>query len=167
MLSQVRQSLLRATLAKTEATHMLWLDSDMKFPPDTLHRLLLHGKKFVAAQGVTKKIPAEPVAQALDGTRCFSDPEKSGLEEVRHVGLAVALLRVIQGLRVMQPPHFTMDWIEERSAYAGEDVFFCHRLRSELDMKLYVDHDLSREIGHIGTLEYNHSLVGDFLKEVS
>ena len=168
MLSENRQSLLRNAFEKLEGvTHVLWLDDDMKFPPDTLHRLLLAGKDFVAAQGVTKQIPAEPVAQSLDGTRCYSDPHKKGLEEVHHVGLAVALLRLTEGVRQMKPPHFNMEWIEGKNAYAGEDVFFCHRLRDELGMKLFVDHSLSRQVGHYGSLEYTHQLVGEIKEEAS
>jgi hypothetical protein len=37
----------------------------------------------------------------------------------------------------------------------GEDVFFCKKAR-ELGHKIYIDHDVSHEIGHIGTFEFGH-----------
>ena len=165
MLAHNRETLLKNVLRDEEKTHILWLDDDMTFPADTLHRLLLHGEDFVAAQGVTKAIPAEPTAKNMQGTRCFSDPHKVGIEEVMHVGLAVALMRITPELREMSRPRFQMRWNPALGADCGEDVFFCHRLKDELGWRLYVDHDLSRQIGHVGTLEYTHELVGEVKRE--
>lgn len=150
---------LMANALKAEATHILWLDDDMTFPPDTLQRLLAHDKDFVAAQGVTKKVPAEPTAMALDGNRCFSDKSKTGLEEIIHVGLAVALMKTDR-LHALRAPNFLQEWSEEHQGYGGEDTYFCRKLRRELGVKIYLDHDLSREVGHVGTLVYDHTLVG-------
>lgn len=160
MLCQSRESLLSAAIKRVEATHILWLDADMTFPPNTLHLLLDAGKDFVAAQGVTKSIPAEPVAQALGGGRTYSDKGRHDLEIISHVGLAVALLKLTDGVKALKPPLFPMEWIEERDSYAGEDVFFCHKLRADLGMDIWLDHGLSRQIGHVGTLRFNHDLVG-------
>ncbi len=161
MLCWNRETLLRNIYDKAEeVTHVLWLDDDMTFPRDTLHRLLLHDKDFVAGQGVTKEVPADPTATGMDGFRCYSDPEKQGLQEIKHVGLAVALMKAKPEVREMKEPWFEQKWQEEVKAPSGEDVFFCHRLRDELKMRLYVDHELSRQIGHIGAFEFTHDLVG-------
>jgi hypothetical protein len=37
----------------------------------------------------------------------------------------------------------------------GEDVFFCKKAQ-ELGYKVSIDHDVSHEIGHIGTFEFGH-----------
>src|SRR5690242_13750033 len=44
-LSRQRETLADSTLEMTDATHMLWLDSDMRFPADTLLRLLSQDRK--------------------------------------------------------------------------------------------------------------------------
>ena len=127
-----------------------------------LHRLLRHRKKFVAAQGVTKKIPAEPVALGLTGDRVYSNPPASGLERIMQVGLAFALIDT-RALMRLGPPLFTMQWVEDKMAYAGEDVSFCWKLRSQ-GIDLYLDHGLSYEIGHVGQLEYRHEYVGKIVE---
>jgi len=164
MLPQGRETLLgRAMNPKNDVTHMLWLDTDMTFPGNTLRKLLEHRKDFVAAQGVTKTIPAEPVAVPLNGMRTYSDNSVHGLEEVAHVGLAVALIRteVCQGLR---PPNFEMGWHPPSQHYRGEDVNFCEKLKAK-GVRLWIDHDLSRQVGHIGRLTYTHELVGAVKRE--
>ncbi|HEY6028335.1 MAG TPA: hypothetical protein VIV09_15670, partial [Pseudolabrys sp.] len=42
--------------------YILWLDTDMRFPKDTLIRLLAHDRDIVAANYVTRQIPPEPVS---------------------------------------------------------------------------------------------------------
>lgn len=163
MLSQVREALFGNAL-RVGATHMFWCDTDMTFPPDACHRLFAHERAFVAAQGVTKQLPAQPVAQSFSGEIVYSTkPDKLGLEEVKQVGLAVALLdcEVVHRLR---PPLFSMEWEPTVGAYAGEDVFFCHKFRKETGRKVFIDHELSREIGHMGSFEYHHGVVGEVVK---
>jgi hypothetical protein len=69
------------------ATHILWLDSDMMVPPDTLTRLLAHDLPVVACNYVRKEIPASPTARALDGRRLATLAGSTGLERVRHAGM--------------------------------------------------------------------------------
>jgi hypothetical protein len=54
----------------------------------------------------------------------------------------------------MSEPWFDMPWQTTRG-YMGEDVFFCKKAQ-ELGYKVYIDHDVSHEIGHIGTFEFGH-----------
>jgi hypothetical protein len=54
----------------------------------------------------------------------------------------------------MSEPWFDMPWQTTRGSM-GEDVFFCKKAR-ELGHKIYIDHDVSHEIGHIGTFEFGH-----------
>jgi hypothetical protein len=163
MLSQIRESLLRAAL-RAGATHILWLDTDMRFPSDTLRRLLSHSKAFVAANCVTKAVPAEPTAKTLYGSPVYTDKNSVGLEKVGHVGLAVALLQT-QHLKRLVPPNFPMEWQKDAQAYAGEDGYFCRKWREATGLQIYIDHDLSRKVGHIGTFTFTYKLVGDVVKE--
>jgi hypothetical protein len=47
--------------------YILWLDTDMRFPRDTLLMLLAHQRDIVAANYVTREIPAAPVAAVWTG----------------------------------------------------------------------------------------------------
>lgn len=141
------------------ATHILFVDSDQTFPPDTVHQLACHDKLVVGANIVTKEIPARPCAYALDGSPCYTDPASSGLEEVAVCGTGLVLINTkIFGL--IEPPIFLMPYDEEKRIYLGEDVYFCNKLR-KAGVRVYVDHDLSKKVGHIGMLEYTHAFVGE------
>lgn len=152
MLAHNREQLLR-TAEQKGAHYVLWLDSDMKFPADTLHHLLRWGQPFVAAQGVTKQIPASPVAQRLDGTPLVTREDERGLREVRQVGLAVALVSV-RHANQMSKPRFDMPFVPEKDAPMGEDVFFCRKWAEETGEKIFVDVGLSWQIGHVGSYTY-------------
>jgi hypothetical protein len=39
----------------------------------------------------------------------------------------------------------------------SDDIYFCRKAR-EYGFDIWLDHDLSMEIGHVGTLEYNHQM---------
>ena len=61
MLAQVRTGLVLRAM-KAEATHMLFLDDDMEFPPDLLHRLLRHNKPVVGCNYSRRTVPPYPTA---------------------------------------------------------------------------------------------------------
>ncbi len=151
ILPQVRYSLLRSAMRKG-ATHVLFLDDDMIFPCNTLHRLLALKKTFVAAAGVTKE--KEPVVAAQGLNEKPLELKGEGVEEVRHVGLACALIDLAP-VKSLNPPFFTMEWRGELNAYAGEDVFFCNKWR-EKGEKIWVLKSLSRELGHVGSKVFQY-----------
>ena len=57
MLCASREKLVVRAL-QNDATHILFLDSDMYFPMDTAHRLLKSGKDFICAAYPTRSEPA-------------------------------------------------------------------------------------------------------------
>lgn len=147
-----------------EATHVLFLDDDQVFPAQTLHRMLSHKKEIVAANIAVKQYPSNPTARAFNpndparGTPVFTDEGSTGLEEVWRVGTGIMLIdiRVIQrtGLNV-----FNMAWQEEHQKYRGEDWDFCEAFQKH-GYSVFVDHDLSARVGHVGPFEYTHDFVG-------
>jgi hypothetical protein len=153
MLSQMRENMVKKAM-QSKATHVMFVDSDMDFPPNTLQRLLAAKKEYVAANCTTRVEPIMPVAHDLNGVR-LSSKGKNGLQMVQHVGLAIALIEreVFERIR---PPCFLMDWIPSMKAYCGEDVFFSTKVQ-ELGYKVWVDHDLSREIRHVGHRSYGYT----------
>ena len=139
-------------------SHILFIDSDMTFPQDMIGRLLAHDVDIVAANCARRRMPTGPTAQNYDenGKRqpVYTMPESIGLEEIGSVGTGIMLIKreVFQG---MNEPGFDMPWEYDNRGYMGEDVFFCKKAQ-ELGFKVYIDHDVSKEIGHIGTFEFRH-----------
>jgi hypothetical protein len=147
------------------ATHVLFLDSDMRFPRDTLDRLLAHQQPVVCAnyrqrtgsplQGFAFRAP-----QASDGQHDWTarnfqglpvdSTQKHGLEPVHSAGCGVMLidLSVFASLR---KPWFSMPFNGIR--FTGEDVFFCQQLQAA-GISVLVDHDLSQDVKHTGTAEF-------------
>lgn len=148
---------------KRDCTHILMLDSDMQFPNDSIHRLFKCNRDFVGANYARKCIPSTPVAATLGGDVCYTDSNMEGVQEVKHTGLGLCLLRV-DAIRDIKPPFFQVGWNEEMQAYVGEDVYFSEKLR-EHGISTYVDHSLSQLVGHIGSFRFDHSVVGELLND--
>jgi hypothetical protein len=53
-----------------------------------------------------------------------------------------------------------MVYKEEGDTYQGEDWTFCEAC-DKLGIPLFIDHDLSREVGHVGNYEFTHDVVGE------
>jgi hypothetical protein len=156
MLVQSRHDLVVQAL-RDECTHLLFLDDDMVFPADLLIKLLQAKKEVIAVNCTTRTHPVVHIAHDLKG-QVIDSRKKNGLQRVQHVGAAVMLLET-DVLRRMDPPLFMMEWIPEMNAYCGEDVYFCMKLEA-LRIPIYIDHDLSHKVGHVGELAYGPSHIG-------
>jgi hypothetical protein len=152
-----RRDLVRLAL-KGGCTHLLFLDSDMRFPRNTLVRLLSHSVPFVAANYTTRRQrDVKPVTFATDQNdyeRVFSELDSTGLQEVDSVGLGVALIDM-QVFQALPGPWFAFEWFNEGRHMVGEDVYFCRKMRKELGVPVLIDHDLSHEVRHVGSFEYH------------
>ena len=162
ILANMRQDLVDQAV-KNHATHILFIDSDQVFPADTFHRLMHHEKKVVACNVATKATPSNPTARLKgdgnNGVPLYTTPEDKDLVEVWRVGTGVMLIDVNVFKREgIERPYFTQRWNAKLDSYVGEDWAFCEMLE-KAGVKLYVDQDLSQEIGHVGRLTYGHDLV--------
>jgi hypothetical protein len=155
MLCASRERLVTQSL-RGKATHVLFLDSDMEFPMDTAHKLLRREKDFICAAYPTRSDPPLSVAIDLDERR-VNPLKKHGVQKIQHGGFGVCLINCEQ-IKKLRPPLFLMDWIPgmdgAASGYCGEDVYFSQKM-SEIGVDLWVDHDLSRDIGHVGYKRYD------------
>lgn len=136
------------------STHMLMLDDDMTFPPDTLVRLLEAKRDIVAANYIGRKPPHEPLA-AANGKRLMS-LGKVGLEPADHVGLGVCLVSM-KVFEKIAPPYFYFGWAPKDEEFVGEDVWFFRECK-KAGFQLWIDHGLSNQIGHIGKFEWTHEV---------
>lgn len=147
----------RATLAKAAmeagATHLLWIDSDMRFPKDSLQRLLDHNESIVGTNYSTRRPPYSPTSETKDGY-LYESPELDGLAEVTHCGMGLMLVDV-EVMKKMGQPYFALGFNPTDKRYVGEDFFFCKKARDN-GFKVYVDQTLSREVRHIGEVEFRY-----------
>jgi hypothetical protein len=140
-----REKLLHDVVELWGATHVLWLDADMTFPPDAALRLLAHDVDVVAANYVARVPPYRPTARR-DGQH-VSSADATGLEGVDHVGMGVFLMRASVVANIPSPRFWYSTPTET------EDVYFCRQLRAA-GHTIYIDHDLSKHVGHVGLQAY-------------
>lgn len=152
-----RQELADAVLEQG-ADWVLWLDSDMRFPRDALVRLLQHRESVVGINYAKRGVPSGFVAIKTvgnPGEQLETRGDSAGLEEVQALGFGCVLIRGTV-LHQLPDPKET-PWFQHRhmggGLWIGEDVHFCEMLRAA-GVRLFVDHDLSRDCAHIGQFEY-------------
>lgn len=151
------------------ATHVLWLDSDMRFPADALLRLLQHQQPVVGINYSKRRMPPEFVAikrvPEVDGDGdlgeiCVTDERSTGLEEVEALGFGCVLMETeaLMGLPDPRQEPWFFYQLTNDGRTIGEDVYFCKfMLRDKLGLRIFVDHDLSWQCSHIGSFEYRTS----------
>lgn len=151
-------------------THVLWLDTDMRFPPDALVRLINHDLPLVGINYSKRRVPPEFVAIKTVGwnagevsAKLVTDEDSHGLEEVEAIGFGMVLMQTAALKNMPDPkkePWFWFKWMEDKQQQVGEDVWFCKLFRDS-GQRIFVDHDLSKECGHIGqfTFKLDHVLL--------
>lgn len=145
------------------ADYVLFLDSDMRFPPDALIRLFNHKVPVVGINYAKRGFPSEFVALKRvgigdAGERLRTTEDSEGLEEVEALGGGCLLIRtdVLADLPdPIEQPWFQNEYLGN-GQWMGEDVYFCRLLR-EAGHRIFVDHDLSRDCSHIGQYEYDYT----------
>lgn len=144
---------------EADYTHMLFLDSDMRFPRNTLLHLLARDGYVVGANYTTRRYPVRPVTFANDedaSQRVYTEEGAEGVQEVASVGLGCVLID-LDVFRALPRPWFLTPFDEATRKYIGEDVYFSRRVRSTLGLPILIDHGLSEQISHVGEWEYRHS----------
>jgi hypothetical protein len=139
-------------------SHVLFVDSDMRFPQDMIGRLLKHDLDIVATNCARRRMPTGPTAQLYkengDRELVWTMSDSTGLQEVGSVGMGVMLIKA-NVFAALSEPWFETPWRHDKRGYIGEDVFFCQKAAAA-GFKIHIDHDVSKEIGHIGTFEFKH-----------
>lgn len=144
---------------QAESTHILWLDSDMMFSPDTVQRLLAHDVPIVAGNYVTRQYPHKTVAYTqMHNWRSYviNDGRKDVIS-VAAVGMGCMLVNT-DVIKKMSMPRFQTTYIAETQDHMGEDFYFCHQAK-KLGYDILIDDAVSRDLQHLGTVSFNHSMV--------
>lgn len=150
-----RQLLAQTAVNDPSFTHILWLDTDMRFPKDTLLRLLKHDVPVVCAAYTERKPPFKPTAfvNIQDfSERAWSTPETTGLRQIAAAGFGCVLTE-IEVFKKMPKPWFNVGWYAKTETYIGEDIYFFLQLNG-LGIPLWLDQDLTKEVAHTGDFEF-------------
>lgn len=135
---------------RLESSKILFIDSDMTFPPNALERLLAHEKPIVGASYASRGEPHHNLAKSLSTEYT---PVK-GLTEV--AGLPAGMLLIdVAVFESLKRPYFRFPFVEEDPAQGveaseiGEDYDFCNRVRAA-GFKVFMDVELSLDMIHWG-----------------
>lgn len=143
---------------KNGATHLLFVDSDMIFPADTIPKLLAHKKEIIGVKYKKREFPISWVYKrdpALEGT---TEPEDK-IFTVNHVGTGLMLIDLSIFEKLGQPKEeggrptawFSFGRDSQGALVMGEDVWFCNVAR-DAGYQVWIDPTL--QIGHIGEYIY-------------
>jgi hypothetical protein len=151
ILSKGRQTLVNQALS-TECTHLLFIDSDMTFPPHTPVQLLAHQQDIVGIAAATRRENRLlNSAQTKWGQRLKAGAE-DGLVEVDYLGFGCVLIRA-EVFRALEKPWFPIEYrgsdSENQDIWLGEDYGFCEKARAA-GFSIAVDAALSWQVGHAG-----------------
>jgi glycosyltransferase involved in cell wall biosynthesis len=148
LLSQNREHAVMDAL-NTGSDYVLFLDDDMYFTPAVLERLLSWDVPIVGANYPYRELPLKWTAQIP------TVEKSSGLEEVKHMGFGVCLINSVVFRNIPQP-WFEQKYNPETKRYIGEDVGFFRKC-AEYGYLIFVDHDASKDVGHIGNYTYSYA----------
>ena len=137
------------------ATHVLFLDSDMRFPSDLAEKLIERDLDIVACNYATRRLPVRTVAFSdFSNLSYIYSVDRSGLEECDAVGMGAMLVKA-EVFRKLRYPWFQIHYMPNARIWMGEDMYFCQLAKSE-GYKIWIDHDLSKDVRHIGSFEFGH-----------
>lgn len=127
-----------------EATHILFLDSDMTFPPDTLQRLAAHQKDIVGATYIRRVPPYNLLGSPARETTA------SALRLMATMPFGCILLKT-KVFEKLTRPYFR--YITTENGTISEDEWFCIQA-GEVGLQVWCDPALTGLLGHIGTHIY-------------
>lgn len=143
---------------------VLWLDSDMMFPPTTLLRLLAHNQDIVACNYMKRSYPFKSVTflDQSDWESWVPIQSEDTLITAEVTGMGCLLMKtsVFQNLN---KPYFEYTYQPETKDWIGEDFTLFNKLNA-LGYELKIDMNLSKEIYHMGTFAYGKNLSANIQK---
>ena len=82
----------------------------------------------------------------------MSSKGKTGLERVGSTGLGCMLIET-QVFKNIEQPWFPITWVKDSRDYKIEDGNFFEKVEAA-GIEVWVDHDLSQEVFHVGKYHY-------------
>jgi hypothetical protein len=136
---RLARSLIVQDALQLDATHIMWIDSDMHFPRNTLARLQSHQLDIVGCTYQRRRAPWGPAHEELDAGNA------SPLAAVAWLPGGMLLVRTMV-YKTLGTPYYT-------TFEHSEDVEFCLRAR-EYGYTVWLDRAWSSSITHLGEREH-------------
>ena len=145
--------------------NVLWLDSDMLFPPNTLTKLEAYNMDMVTGLYVKRHEPVEPVlyekieepergsdGKLIANISAYTSYPRDSFFPVAGCGFGCVLTstKLLKHVWDEYGPAFTP------YPWSSEDISFCHRV-NQLGYQIYCDSSVS--CGHIGQFIYTENLL--------
>lgn len=122
-------------------THLLFVDYDMYFAPDTVSKLLKRDKDIIGATYNTRGDGSRPTAIPLT--------EASTTEPFKCETLGTGLLLIKVGVfDKLASPWFLFGYKEDGTLLYGEDTYFCQTAKNKASLDIWADPTLG--VKHIG-----------------
>ena len=145
---------------KSDFDYAWWVDSDMKFPIDAPIKLLKRGVHLVGANYRRRRFPnpgfTGMMGSAGNFTELVTDDNSPPMQQVDVLPHGMMLVHRSVYEKIPQP-HYLQDYVPEINLEIGEDIYFCNKAK-QAGFEVWVDHELSREIAHIGIFHFNYNL---------
>lgn len=136
-----------------DTTHILFIDEDMGFAPDTLHILASRKKEVVGCNYRMRVRGGDFTALAENReSRLQLNEDSTGLEKVYYTGFGFCLIDISVFDR-LEKPWFLIGYDLTHGHYSTEDCAFAKRLR-KAGIDWYCDNDASKKIIHYGNEAY-------------
>lgn len=161
-LDLLRNQMIQSALER-KPDNILMLDSDMRFPKETAARLIIANKEIIGCNYTRRRAPFTPIGMTGDGNSRIDPIASKGITQVAIIPTGVMMLRPSVFDRI-QYPWFECHWRREghngkpENRLIGEDVYFCAKA-NDAGIGVYCDHDLSRDIGHSGQMDYTIPMI--------
>lgn len=139
-----------------QATHVMFIDSDITFESHHVTALLNHDEDIVAAAYSKRVAPFITTAwyhidQWDTWVRCYD--LEADLVQVDAIALGFCLIKT-EVFDTLALPWFQLGFYNGQ--YTGEDIEFFRNVKS-MDIPVWLDVNVTKELGHLGTLEFKVS----------
>lgn len=149
------REMLMKDAVENDFTHLMFIDTDIVFPPDGIERLMARDKDLIGAaynmRNMMKpgqlEVPRTSTVKLLGGKRRF--PTMDSPFRCDTVPTGFMLVR-LEKFKQIEQPWFETVWTEDEG-FMGEDTYFCRRAR-ENGIDVWVDPTIP--LGHVGEFMY-------------
>jgi hypothetical protein len=150
-IADIRNNLVRQA-QDAGCTHILFMDTDQTYPPDTISKLVSHDADIVGGVIHRRWEPYEPVLKRGEPGAYTKVPDKEAYSgdviDVDATGTGCILIKMIV-FDCMRTP---FQIIQHNGRTVGEDIYFCQMAKKlGFDIKI----DTSIQIDHLGVLVIN------------
>jgi hypothetical protein len=160
---------------KSDCDHLLFIDSDMNFEPDSVLRLLAWNQtKPIVGGAYESRKEGKIYILSLDGDKEHIQMDAMGNVKARRIATGFMMIQrqVFEKLAEMHPEwehkdntsdamlHSFFDFKVTRDGYIGEDFLFCDRAQ-EAGFSVWIDPTI--KLGHMGIHEFKSDFGNDVL----